>query len=281
MANLGDSRAIISSGLGKKINALSIDHKPGVEEEKQRILANGGFVYHSETGDACPPINNQGVFRTSPGRLAVSRTIGDVEAKLECFGGLPGVVIPIPDIISFKVENDVDFIILGSDGLFDKLPNKDITIIVFETIKSCIKSESSYSDMLVKVTNKIIMEAIDRESKDNISCIFLCFDNLYQQFIKKDISEIDNSIRYLRYLTTDFNDLYEKTITKNLYKLNKSSSAKTKKGSEKNIATNFRSSPSSTKGIESVKQIIDDCFLIKDKNSHKKGTTCSCACLIF
>ena len=276
MANLGDSRAIISTGLGKRINALSIDHKPGVEDEKQRILASGGFVYHSETADTCTPLHNiSGVFRTSPGRLAVSRTIGDVEAKIEAYGGLPGVIIAIPDIISFKIENDVDFIVLGSDGLFDKLPNKDITIIILETIKTCIKSDTSYSDMLVKVTNKIIMEAIDRESKDNISCIFLCFNNLFQTFINKEIDEIEFAIRTLRYYSMDFNDLYEKTITKSLYKLNKPN--KDIKITEKNIIQP-KGSPMSLKGeFEGHQKGVNT----KGKQNRKKGSACSCSCYIF
>jgi hypothetical protein len=34
-----------------------------------------------------------GPFRVLPGRLSVSRTFGDIEAKIEKFGGKNGVVI--------------------------------------------------------------------------------------------------------------------------------------------------------------------------------------------
>ena len=34
-----------------------------------------------------------GPFRVLPGRLSVSRTFGDIEAKLEKFGGKSGVVV--------------------------------------------------------------------------------------------------------------------------------------------------------------------------------------------
>jgi len=33
-----------------------------------------------------------------PGRLSVSRTFGDIEAKLSLYGGLPGVIIAEPEI---------------------------------------------------------------------------------------------------------------------------------------------------------------------------------------
>ena len=39
-----------------------------------------------------------GPFRVFPGRLSVSRTFGDIEAKLEKFGGNPNVVISKPEI---------------------------------------------------------------------------------------------------------------------------------------------------------------------------------------
>lgn len=43
----------------------------------------------------------------------VSRTFGDIEAKLTKYGGNPHVVIATPDIRSFKVTKEHDFIILG------------------------------------------------------------------------------------------------------------------------------------------------------------------------
>ena len=52
-------------------------------------------------------------YRTHPGGLSVSRTIGDLEAKSEKYGGNPGVVIATPDVISFKLEENHDFVFLG------------------------------------------------------------------------------------------------------------------------------------------------------------------------
>jgi protein phosphatase PTC2/3 len=67
-----------------------------------------------------------GPHRVFPGRLSVSRTIGDIEAKDVRYGGNPMCVIPTPDIKSFKIRNNYDFIILGCDGVFEKLDNKQI-----------------------------------------------------------------------------------------------------------------------------------------------------------
>ena len=48
-----------------------------------------------------------------PGRLSVSRTFGDIEAKREKYGGNPNVVIATLDIKEFEINDKMDFIILG------------------------------------------------------------------------------------------------------------------------------------------------------------------------
>jgi hypothetical protein len=62
-----------------------------------------------------------------PGRLSVSRTFGDIEAKLTRLEGNPNVVIAEPDITAFKIteQSKYDFIVIGCDGIFDKLDNKE------------------------------------------------------------------------------------------------------------------------------------------------------------
>ena len=45
VANLGDSRAIVSKHRGKVIQAITLDHKPSMEAEQQRIIAKGGKIY--------------------------------------------------------------------------------------------------------------------------------------------------------------------------------------------------------------------------------------------
>jgi protein phosphatase PTC2/3 len=96
VVNLGDSRTIMSSDLGNKIWMLSRDHKPTDEVEKERITKYGGSVYQTQT--VARPSNSgtgnfmSGMFNTPtqillgphrvmPGRLSVSRTFGDIEAK--------------------------------------------------------------------------------------------------------------------------------------------------------------------------------------------------------
>lgn len=46
-----------------------------------------------------------------------------MEAKLSKFGGNPNVVIAEPEITSFKIDQDCDYIMLACDGIFEKLSN--------------------------------------------------------------------------------------------------------------------------------------------------------------
>lgn len=45
IANVGDSRAILSKQNGVRIEALSRDHKPSDLLEQQRIFTSGGRIY--------------------------------------------------------------------------------------------------------------------------------------------------------------------------------------------------------------------------------------------
>ena len=67
-----------------------------------------------------------GPIRVLPGRLSVCRTFGDPDAKLEYRGGNPNVVTAEPEIKTFQISGDHDFIALASDGIFDKLSDKEI-----------------------------------------------------------------------------------------------------------------------------------------------------------
>ena len=54
-----------------------------------------------------------GPHRIIPGRLSVSRSFGDIEAKTYRLGGLPNVLIATPEIFAFKIDDTIDFIVLG------------------------------------------------------------------------------------------------------------------------------------------------------------------------
>lgn len=115
VANLGDSRALMSGNFGEKTYVLSRDHRPGDEKEYKRIIDAGGKIYQTEANIISKDRNESilGPLRVKPGKLSVSRTIGDIEAKLPQFGGNPNVIIGVPEIKYFDLNESYDFILLG------------------------------------------------------------------------------------------------------------------------------------------------------------------------
>jgi protein phosphatase 2C family protein 2/3 len=85
VANVGDSRAVLSAEGGRLAFNLSRDHRPIDVKEQQRVFQRGGKIYRTEmTRHPKQHEKNEaiiGPLRIFPGKLSVSRTIGDVEAK--------------------------------------------------------------------------------------------------------------------------------------------------------------------------------------------------------
>ena len=74
-----------------------------------------------------------GPYRVFPGRLSVCRTFGDCEAKLAHLGGIQDVVTCEPEI-THEVDgsNYIDYVLIGSDGIFDKMKNDTINEIIWD-----------------------------------------------------------------------------------------------------------------------------------------------------
>jgi serine/threonine protein phosphatase PrpC len=124
--NLGDSRCIIGKFDGKswKSQNLSIDHKPELEKEKERILKNGGEIRKMKDDDG-EFIGPQRVWvkeANYPG-LAMSRSFGDDLAHQI------GVICE-PEIFEYELKEEDKFIIIASDGIWEFMSNQDCVDII-------------------------------------------------------------------------------------------------------------------------------------------------------
>jgi len=186
VANVGDSRAIMSSHKGRRVLPLSRDHKPGEEGERNRIISNGGKVYQSQINaqgnrvGTTPGLIDEGEIqlgppRVLPGRLSVSRTFGDIEAKLEKFGGNPNVVIADPEIQMIQLNDQTDFIVLGCDGIYDRLENQDVSDNVWATTGQ--KGLDIHEQSAIGV-EAVMMDSLIKQTYDNITVVLLAFNGL-------------------------------------------------------------------------------------------------------
>ncbi|XP_042513591.1 probable protein phosphatase 2C 25 [Macadamia integrifolia] len=141
VSNAGDCRAVMSRG--GIAEALTSDHRPSRADEKDRIEALGGYVdcYH-------------GVWRLQ-GSLAVSRGIGD--------GSLKKWVIAEPETKVLNIKPDCEFLILASDGLWDKVANQEAVDMVHPLCIGTDKPE------IMSACRKLAELSVMRGSADDIS----------------------------------------------------------------------------------------------------------------
>lgn len=158
--NLGDSRAVLCTeyNIG---NQISLDHKPHLYCEKDRIQQMGGKLEYEEGDD--PRI----------GGMSVSRSFGDLDNKYIC---------QKPDIFDYNISGD-KFIIMGCDGIWDVLNNQDAVDFVLDKYNDLKNSNKSFIDMKGRSENNIAQKlseyAIERGSLDNISVQIIFFsDNM-------------------------------------------------------------------------------------------------------
>ena len=135
-ANIGDSSCCL---LGKTNEFITIEDKCTNDEEKIRIEKEGGKVIEDR-------IN---------GTLNISRCFGDYDLKNK---GLTSE----PHITKKLIDNNLNYCILASDGVWDFLNLDDVSKITNE-------NKNNFND----IAKIIVQTAMRKGSEDNISCIVI------------------------------------------------------------------------------------------------------------
>ena len=190
--------------------------------KKERIMANGGQIYQTKTNIKIEEnfiLRTKillGPYRVYPGRLSVSRTIGDAEGKIPIIGGNPNVIISKPDIYKYNIlENDIDYFILGCDGIFDQMSSDDVfkcVSVVIERNKELIENSNNNKNKYQSlygnnvdihttsgdIVDLILKGSMLRQSYDNVTCLLICFKNLLTtdfSFLEKNALNDNNKLR--------------------------------------------------------------------------------------
>ncbi|GAA0138656.1 protein phosphatase [Lithospermum erythrorhizon] len=148
VSNAGDCRAVMCRG--GVAEALTVDHRPSRGDEKERIQNNGGYV------DCC-----RGVWRIQ-GSLAVSRGIGDRHLKKW--------VIAEPETRRLKISEECEFLILASDGLWDKVDNQEAVDVVRPFFVGATNPDS------LSACKKLVELSSSRGSSDDTSVVVIRLD---------------------------------------------------------------------------------------------------------
>lgn len=154
-ANIGDSRSVAS--INCDCVPLSRDHKPENPHELKRILAAGGYVLGNRVN----------------GNLALSRAFGDFHYKSnEQLPADQQIVSPFPDIERIELNDDVDFIVLACDGIWDVLTSEEVV----EFVISRLEHEVRPDQICEQLTTRCL--ATDYElviGCDNMTVLLVCY----------------------------------------------------------------------------------------------------------
>lgn len=85
------------------------------------------------------------------------------------------VVIAVPDIKAFKIQNEHDFIILGCDGIFDKLTNRDVINCCWFTVNN--QKAGNIHKQIGKSIDLILKASVAKRTLDNITVVMVAFNN--------------------------------------------------------------------------------------------------------
>jgi serine/threonine protein phosphatase PrpC len=103
------------------------------------------------------------------------------------YGGNPKVVIATPDIKCFKIEDNYDFIVLGCDGIFDKLNNMQVIQAAWESSRKNYKDRGqSIHSVCGLSVEKVMKASVLEKTADNITVVVIAFKN-FKKCLKNEI----------------------------------------------------------------------------------------------
>ena len=158
-ANAGDSRVVMcKNGVAY---AQSEDHKPEMESEKTRIYKADGWISDGRV----------------KGNLNLTRGFGDLEYKQnKALKPEEQMITANPDIKVLDFEKDIDFVIIGCDGIWDCLKNQEACDFVSKRLKD--DPNVKISKIIEEMMDSIVAKDLYNETGvgcDNMTCVVILF----------------------------------------------------------------------------------------------------------
>ncbi|EDR27053.1 protein phosphatase 2C, putative [Entamoeba dispar SAW760] len=159
--NAGDSRSVMLKG--DNVIPLSVDHKPSLQSEIDRITLAGGTIDNGRVN----------------GNLNLTRTIGDLMYKRQ--SELPPqsqIISCYPDITQQAMDGTEKLIILACDGIWDVLTNEQCV----EKVLEYLKQGNSLKETCEKIANDCLSkEPYSKPGWDNMTLLVVKFKSFNPQ----------------------------------------------------------------------------------------------------
>jgi serine/threonine protein phosphatase PrpC len=145
----------------KKAYNLNREHQVIIEDEKERVLKSGANIVG---------------YRIN-GMINLTRAIGDLKFKTNCnLKRHEQSVISLPEITKIEYSEDIEFIIMGCDGVWDCVKRQFICDFVHKNIKE--NPDKNLSEILKVIFDRCVSQVWGVVlGTDNMSCIIIQFLN--------------------------------------------------------------------------------------------------------
>lgn len=125
----------------------------------ERVKRNGGYVFGGRVS----------------GRLAIARAFGDHEMKvlIDPSGNVTfqTYLTVIPEIRQIQINPETDdFVLLASDGLYDKMSSQECVDFIHEELKQMPATEQNLKRVAKKLSNHVIFV---KKVLDNVTIIII------------------------------------------------------------------------------------------------------------
>ena len=153
-ANAGDSRSVLLKNKGE-VNSMSIDHKPELPNEFNRIKKAGGRIIEGRVN----------------GLLNLSRSIGDFQFKnRKDLKQEEQIVTCNPDILFENRSQNDDFVIMGCDGIWECISNTGISEYIYDKENNIINGNKNKELNLEKILEDLFERNIAKSDEEENGC---------------------------------------------------------------------------------------------------------------
>jgi len=158
VVNAGDSRCTM--GRAGKCVELSLDHKPESQVEIDRITKAGSEIKEGRVD----------------GNLNLTRSLGDLQyKKREHLTAEEQAITANPDVYEFDLTDDIDFIILGCDGIWEQKSNEEM----IEYVYSHMNKGADLKTIVATLLNETLAPTVEANQGlgcDNMTCVLVKFN---------------------------------------------------------------------------------------------------------
>lgn len=86
----------------------------------------------------------------------------------------------LPDVSNFKLRENVhDFILIASDGIFDRLSTEEVVKAIYDMNNKPVSSKhaTNVNELCGESVDRVLRLAMQKESYDNLSVVLIAFKN--------------------------------------------------------------------------------------------------------